>query len=144
MKRHESLVPLSRDHHDALILAQLIKKNAPVYKGLPDTIATKASYAIKMFKDDLVKHFAKEEYLLRRVKYLHPDILALTDEIVAEHQELATLFISLENGPDQQTILNELGTKLELHIRKEERVLFPLIQQNCPQELLEEMAPLLQ
>ena len=43
MKRHEALAPLSREHHGTLILAQLLKKGAPVYKGLPDTDTGKAS-----------------------------------------------------------------------------------------------------
>jgi len=32
--------------------------------------------------------------------------------------------------------LDKLGKKLEQHIRKEERILFPLIEQYCPEEML--------
>jgi hypothetical protein len=35
MKRHEALIPLSRDHHGTLILARLLRSDAPPYKGLP-------------------------------------------------------------------------------------------------------------
>jgi len=34
MKRHEALAPFSREHHGALILAQVMKKGAPAYKGI--------------------------------------------------------------------------------------------------------------
>jgi len=35
--------------------------------------------------------------------------------------------------------MDELGTKLEAHIRKEERVLFPLLQQYCSRDVLEQI-----
>ena len=50
MKRHESLAPLSREHHEGLILAQLLKKGAPAYRGLPTDLAGKLSYAREMFE----------------------------------------------------------------------------------------------
>jgi len=143
MKRHESLAPLSREHHGALILAQLIKRNAPVYKGLPTTISDKAVYAIHFFNTDLKKHFKKEERMLREVRAAAPAIATLADEIVAEHKMLTALFSSLKNTDDQEAILNELGNELDAHIRKEERQLFPLMQKHCPEEMLQQLHPLL-
>ena len=64
MKRHKSLYPLSHDHHQGLILAQLIKKNAPKYKNLPDTIDGKTEYTINFYNVELVKHFRHEEEIL--------------------------------------------------------------------------------
>ena len=143
MKRHESLAPLSREHHGALILAQLLKRNAPNYKGLPTTIIDKAAYAIQFYKDDLEKHFKKEEAMLKKVSPIHPSIATVADEIVSEHQLLKKLFLSIKYAADQEAILNELGNELDAHIRKEERILFPLIQQHCPEELLQKLQPLL-
>ena len=143
MKRHETLAPLSREHHGALILAQLIKRNAPEYKGLPATISDKVVYAINYYKNELKTHFKKEEILLKQVKTLHHSIAAIADEIVAEHVLLKTLFLSLSNTFDPEAILNELGNELEAHIRKEERVLFPLIQEHCTEEMLQKLQPLL-
>ena len=97
MKRHESLAPLSREHHGALILAQLIKRNAPEYKGLPTTIIEKAAYAIQFYKTDLTKHFKKEELMLKKVRAIHPLVTTLADEIVAEHKMLKELFLSTLN-----------------------------------------------
>ena len=45
MKREEALAPLSREHHSTLILAQLLKKDAPVYHQLPAEPWDKAKYA---------------------------------------------------------------------------------------------------
>ena len=143
MKRHETLAPLSREHHAALILAQLIKRNAPEYKGLPTTISDKVVYAINFYKTELKTHFKKEELLLKKVKAFHPAIVKLSDEIVAEHALLKGLFLSLNNAFDHEAVLNELGNELDAHIRKEERILFPLIQEHCTEEMLQKIQPLL-
>ena len=143
MKRHESLAPLSREHHGALILAQLIKRNAPVYKNLPTTIGDKVEYSIHFFNNELKGHFKKEELLLHEVKEIHPSITSIADEISAEHILLKGLFHSLKDAYDPEAVLNELGNELDAHIRKEERVLFPLIQKYCPEEMLQKLQPLL-
>ncbi len=143
MKRHESLAPLSREHHSALMLAQLIKRNAPDYKGLPTTIGDKVEYALTIYNNNLKKHFAKEEAMLQEVKSIHPAIAKLAEEIIAEHTLLTKLFLSLKNTWDQEAVLNELGNELDAHIRKEERVLFPLIQEHSTEEMLQKIKPLL-
>ncbi len=137
MKRHETLAPLSRDHHGALILAQLLKKGAPPYKGLPDEPGGKARYALNFFKASLEEHFIKEEKILLKVKQYHIAIEKLTTEIIAEHEQLKKLFGSLGDTKDLPGTLDQLGTLLEAHIRKEERVLFPLIQEHCSGAILE-------
>ncbi len=136
MKRHEALAPLSREHHEALILAQLLKKNAPAYKGLPDNAAAKAEYALSFFTTKLQAHFSIEEQILQKVKKYDPAIAALTAEIMEEHVQLANLFNALQVTKEPEEALHKTGTALEDHIRKEERVLFPLIQQHCPEEVL--------
>lgn len=139
MKRYETLAPLSREHHGALILAQLIKRNAPEYKGLPTTIGDKVVYAVNYYKSELKIHFKKEELLLKKVKVMHPVIAKLSDEIIAEHALLKGLFLSLDKAYDPEAILNELGNELDAHIRKEERILFPLIQQHFTEEMLQKI-----
>jgi iron-sulfur cluster repair protein YtfE (RIC family) len=136
MKRHEALAPLSREHHDALILAQLLKKNAPAYKGLPETPKEKALYAADFYQTHLIKHFLKEEAILEKVKKYHSGIEKITAEIISEHEQLTAAFISLQQAPDLETAMDILGKALDNHVRKEERILFPLIQQHCPEEVL--------
>ena len=136
MKRHESLAPFSREHHTALILAQLLKKGAPVYKGLPTSAKEKISYAINLFHDSLEEHFRKEEALLEIVQHCHEDIGKLGKEIVAEHAQLTEYFLNLDISENPEDSINTLGIALEKHIRKEERVLFPLIQRRCSEEIL--------
>jgi hypothetical protein len=143
MKRHEAIAPLSRDHHGTLLLAQLLKKDAPVYKGLPDKSHVKARYAMDQFETHIRKHFQLEEMMLEKVKDVNPSIKILIGEIKAEHRELTDLFQSLATANDHEIILNELAVKLEDHIRKEERVLFPMLQEQCSEAVLAEIYELL-
>ena len=63
MKRHTALIPLSQDHHHGLLLAQLIKKNAPEYKGLPKDLIGKMNYTNDIYNTELEHHFEDEEKL---------------------------------------------------------------------------------
>ena len=143
MKRDEALAPLSRDHHGTLLLAQLLKKNAPVYRGLPTEPKEKAKYAQEQFELHIKKHFQQEEMMLEKTKNCHPEINALTVEIKNEHQQLTALFKSLDNTADLENTLNILANLLQQHIRKEERVLFPLLQEHASPELLQDIHVLL-
>ena len=143
MKRHEAIAPLSRDHHATLILVQLMKKNAPLFNGLPDNTEDKARYAIEQFETHIRPHFQLEEAMLGNVKHIHPSIKILAEEIEAEHRVLTHLFQSLAVTNDPVITMNELALQLEDHIRKEERVLFPLLQEHCSETVLAEIHELL-
>jgi len=143
MQRHEAIAPLSRDHHGTLLLAQLLKKNAPVYKGMPETPCDKARYALKQFESHIKHHFQLEETMLEKAAPIHLLIKALAAEIKSEHVELTALFQALAAATAPEIIMNELAVKLETHIRKEERVLFPLLQEQCSKALLADIYELL-
>lgn len=143
MQRHEAIAPLSRDHHGTLLLSQLLKKGAPVYKGLPDQPADKVRYAAEQFESHIKHHFQLEETMLDKVAPVHPLIKTLAAEIKTQHRELEALFQLLATATDPEIVMNELAVKLEAHIRKEERVLFPLLQEQCSEALLAEIYELL-
>jgi iron-sulfur cluster repair protein YtfE (RIC family) len=129
IKRHKGLAPLSGDHHKGLILAQLIKKGAPEFRDLPKTTSEKVEYTISFYKNELVKHFTNEEEVLYpAVKNKSNEIDELFEEIISEHKKIKQLVDQLETNKNKTDILNELGVLLELHIRKEERLLFEKIQ----------------
>ena len=140
MKRHSSLAILSREHHGALILAQILKNGAPVYKGLPADLDGKAAYAIRFYKTELIKHFAEEEQaVIKKIRGVNADLDKLANEITEEHKELTSSFESIKNAKDLATHLDKLGWDLQKHIRKEEREFFPLIQELCDEILLSEI-----
>lgn len=144
MKRHSSIVSLSRDHHGALILARLLQKDAPPYKGLPLDIKGKAAYATEKYQTELLDHFlAEESSLLDQVMGLDKRIDTLATEIYAEHTVLRALFEMIPASKNLEKDLDALGLALETHIRKEERVLFPLIQETCDEALLNRIQKLL-
>lgn len=132
MKRHESLRPLSREHHSALILARLLRKDAPPYKGLPQSPEGKALYASELFSSQLIEHFQQEEKIFTTLTSFHPSISDMLATIRQEHQELIQLFSDLAAGNFNVDSLNELGLYLESHIRKEERSFFSLSGKQLP------------
>lgn len=129
MKRHNNLIPLSHDHHHGLILANLIKLNAPVFKGLPNELSGKIEYTKNFFSLELVRHFKEEEEILYPlVKGKSKEIDILFREIFVEHLQIKKLIDQLDSSTEPHLILDKLGRLLENHIRKEERELFEMIQ----------------
>lgn len=136
MKRHNSLINLSHDHHHGLLLAQLIKKNAPVYKDLPNNTEGKVKHVINSWENELKFHFENEEKILfPAIVGKNKEIDDLVEEILSEHKLIKNLVLGLEKADNTVSLLNELGLMLENHIRKEERQLFQLIQTHFPKEL---------
>jgi iron-sulfur cluster repair protein YtfE (RIC family) len=125
MKRHKALILLSHDHHKGLLLAQLLKKNAPPYKGLPTDHAGKMNYAIEAFKSDLTIHFNdEEEILFPLLRNKSAEIDELINELLDEHKKIKDGILSLQHSNDIVQDLDKIGVMLEQHIRKEERILF--------------------
>jgi iron-sulfur cluster repair protein YtfE (RIC family) len=124
MKRHESIVPLSRDHHTGLLfcwkIRQGLKKQIPPARIQP--------YVQYFWDNHLKQHFEEEENIL---------FAALKDskcqQAVAEHKEIRKLIDANTNTADS---LNALADSIDNHIRFEERVLFPHIEQVLPAEQL--------
>jgi hypothetical protein len=140
MKRHKALANLSRQHHGALILAQLLKKGAPEYKGLPVNISAKADYAYLFYRDELITHFlAEEQFVIKKLKGINASLDKLANEIANEHSALTILFTNIQDSHDLPTQLDTLGNALERHIRKEEREFFPMIEELCSEKLLREI-----
>ena len=135
MKRHESLIPLSRFHRSCLFLALIAKENAPAVKGYPTEINEKISYANSFFIRRLRPHFDREEKLWSFVANKSEELAKIVDELSIERTTLILLFQKLNENCTKAT-LHEMGTLLEKHVRKEERVLFQQIQKDLTDEEL--------
>lgn len=143
MKRHEALAPLSREHHESLILAQLLKINAPVYDGMPVLLNEKIEYALAVYNDHIKDHFKKEEAILDKLSGLNKELDWLIAEIKEEHKKVTGYFNSMDAVIPDIELMNSTGVALELHIRKEERLLFPLIQRICNEAMFREIENIL-
>jgi hemerythrin-like domain-containing protein len=143
-RRHKSIINLSRDHHHGLILAQLIKQNAPVYKNLPDTIEGKVLYTLNAYKTELLPHFKKEEeFLFPVIKEKNNTLSELVNQLIEEHKKITILVEKLKNDENKIPILDEIGNLLIQHIRKEENELLKIVQDFLTEEELEKMEGLL-
>ena len=139
LKRHKALHSLSHDHHNGLVLAQLAKKNSPEYPQLPKTVVGKIEYAVSYYYDELVPHFrAEENTLIPTIKGRDKKVDEILNTIVDEHKQIKTL-ITLLDEESSEDVLDEFGNLLEAHIRKEERELFPMIQELLSEEELSEL-----
>lgn len=125
MKRHPALIPLSQDHHKALLLAQLIKKNAPEYHGLPTDLIGKMNFAKEIYHTELEYHFKdEEEFVFPYLRGKDVELDNLISEILSEHIILKEKILSLQENPNLIDQLDEIGNILGEHVRKEERNLF--------------------
>jgi iron-sulfur cluster repair protein YtfE (RIC family) len=126
LKRHKSLQPLSRDHHQGLLLSWKIRS------GFSKNIEAERikTYTDWFFETHLMPHFELEE------TYIFP-LLEANNELIkralADHRSLKQLF---NEEIDLEKSLHRIEVDLEQHIRFEERVLFPEIQKVATEEEL--------
>jgi len=119
VKRAPALVPLSREHHEALVLARrACEPDRPGADPAPLRL-----HVLRRWDEHFEPHFATEE------RVLLPALAAAgaRDEAaraLAEHAQLRSLIARLRAGePDA---LAPWGAALREHVQWEERQLFPL------------------
>ncbi len=143
MKRHQSLHPLSRDHHHALVQARNLSLAAAANDS--DKLAQAAARFAGFWETDLQGHFAQEEQIVLPLlaKHASPE----SDEIretLRQHVEITRLISEL-NGKlarremIEANLLDALGEALRRHIRFEESEMFPKLEASVPEEELERM-----
>ena len=136
MKRHPGLAPLSREHHDGLLLAARLQqgRNALLRLWSHDP-RWQAEFVVKFFEDHLAAHFATEEEIMFPPGAGLPGLRPVVEELLAEHEEMRAI-VSILREPDEKKLecsLARFGQVLEHHIRTEERVFFP----RCEAEMTE-------
>ena len=119
MKRHEALVPLSREHHHLLILAQVLKHDVPAYPNMPTTPAEQRAYALARFDDLLSAHFRWEEEAILPLAERYGDKLCrLANQVRTDHAAIRTAFDNLKTATDQDLPqqLDALGHQLAAYL----------------------------
>lgn len=126
IKRNEFLAPLSREHHQALLLCWKIKTGFA--KGV-DVLRIK-NYCNWFYNTHLIKHFdIEEKYVFTVLGNEHQLVL----DALKQHQLLRELF---NDSVNIEYSLKKIQTELEKHIRFEERSLFNEVQNIAtPQQL---------
>lgn len=129
MKRHEALVQLSRDHHFGLLLCWKLKE------GLKKDVSVErmSKYIHLFYHQNLKPHFAEEEETIFLILgNSHP----LIKEAISQHREFEKMITDGFETPEQIKIFRDL---LELHIRTEERQIFPVIEEKATEEQLQNL-----
>lgn len=129
MKRHEALIQLSRDHHFGLLLCWKLKE------GLKKNVSVErmSKYIHLFYLHHLKPHFAEEEEnIFKILGNEHP----LIKEAVSQHRQFEKMIAQDFGSSDEIQIFRDL---LELHIRTEERQIFPEIEKQATDEQLESL-----
>lgn len=133
LKRHSALQPLSREHYTGLTLAQRLLKAA---RGDAADRRRAVDEFLAGWEAEISVHFSDEESLL-------PDLIPDPDQhrrLLDEHERIRAMVKKAASLREDEVIepelLGELGQLLNDHIRWEERVLFPAIEQAASAEQL--------
>jgi mannose-6-phosphate isomerase-like protein (cupin superfamily) len=121
LRRDRALVPLSHDHHHALVEARRLRE-----RGMDGAPAF-----LRFFASETTRHFREEEELV--FPLLYPDEPDSLREVLLQHHRLRGLARRLRDGED---VAVELAALLEEHVRLEERELFDVVQRVVPGEQL--------
>lgn len=134
MKRHETLILLSHDHHHGLVVALRLKKGGPAspHDHWPSDIKAQRQALLSFAESELLPHFRLEETLLFPVCLeSNAELSQATQDLQIEHNAIRILLESLNATEELETLrktMSALGSAIEMHIRKEERIFFPLVE----------------
>lgn len=139
-KRHPALVPVSRDHHEGLLLAlRLQQGEKALLKLWSHDTSWQASVVVDFFRDHLIRHFAVEEEKVFPLALAEVPGSAPTVEKLKHQHAWVRETVAAMKGRESSVTRDELvtfGQKLEEHIRIEDRELFPMMEEHLGSERL--------
>lgn len=145
MKRIEQLQPLSKEHHQSLVLAQKaikVSKSADM-----DAISKLCQEIVNEYPEVWKVHFQIEEdsifqLFVHRSKGTNNDSLQnekqaaqLCEKLQQEHLTMNRYFEQMKSG--DYSLLGDFGELLKQHTRTEERQLFPMLDELLTAEELD-------
>ena len=128
IKRSKALIPLSKDHHDGLLLVFKIRQGIK-FKVTPKRISNYCSW---FWNHHLIPHFAKEEEVLGPKMN---NLIYLRQQLFNEHQVIKEAVENLGKGNSYDN-LESFANILNEHIRFEERVLFTELEKSLTEDEL--------
>ncbi|HEY0895541.1 MAG TPA: hemerythrin domain-containing protein [Sphingobacteriaceae bacterium] len=133
MKRNENLKSLSRDHHYGLLLGWKIRQGIRLHAG-PGIMRQYVAY---FATNSLFPHFEQEE---QEVLVFLPAEDPQKQKILADHDLIRSRVsevLAAEGSEAQQLLeLEDLASRLDAHIRLEEREFFPYLERTLSPEIL--------
>lgn len=136
IKRNKNIIKISQEHHGSLLFCWKIRT------GLKKSVNPQRikSYVAYFAKEHLIPHFTEEERTL---------FMPVKDEMVNraldEHIQILQLVQQVNDLPEDDLlkVLKVLANKVEVHVRYEERELFPYLEKVLTDEQLEEIGNLI-
>lgn len=121
MKRSEALKPLSREHHQSLVIALRIKKAAA---QSDEALINYWQEVLQQHRAPLLAHFCSEEAGFS-------DLLngEIKQQFSDEHEQLRTLL----NNPVNHSDILHFADLIKAHVAFEEKKLFPWLEQHHPE-----------
>lgn len=127
MKRSKHLVPLSWEHHSALLNANRLQKG--LANQTPKEILL--DFLKYIWENDLSPHFNREETIVFSTKDWQKVAESLQKQVLREHREMGDLVEQIEAADDEEKLrqlIDLFAQKVIDHVRFEERELFPQIE----------------
>jgi hypothetical protein len=141
-KRHDTLIPLTHDHHHALAQARRLQDVG----AMPDQTERRnlANDFLNFYFGRGVRHFHEEEELFFAPLIDNPEARDLVLRAVSDHLRLHALVRTvkrqLSDGDADPKTLGRISTLLTEHVRFEEQELFPLVERLVPEDELNDLA----
>lgn len=141
-RRHDSLIPLTHDHHHTLAQARRLEEGA----ALSDLNERRRAVDdfVNFYLGRILRHFHEEEELFFAPLVDHEEARAQVAGAVFEHLRIHGLATSLRRGllhgeADPET-MRTISKLLTAHVRSEEKDLFPLVERLLTPDELSELA----
>jgi len=134
LRRHKNLIVLSRQHHQMLVLAQVLKADVPDYKNMPSSVEAKATFLKEKLQNLILPNFKLHK------NHLYAALIEwgfsgsqLMDEVTTQEHDLVQEIVAPERHNEES--LNEIGYAIEELVRKKERYFYQAIQDECKTQL---------
>jgi hemerythrin-like domain-containing protein len=130
MLRDPRLIPLSHQHHNALVMCVMTRR-ALRQDHSPANVANLAKRAMDRYELEIRNHFEMEEQILFPAVENALGEQVLVAALIAQHRQVQDLIAQLRTAPSEP-LLEQLCALLTENIRREESDLFQMVQSRLP------------
>jgi tellurite resistance-related uncharacterized protein len=128
VQRHAALQQLSREHHQALVLARWLSAASGPAEGAEDNVHVSISRLRASFRAHVAPHFAIEERELIPLCHGRSEELAAQAETIRQDHAAIREMVAAITDRSWVRDAPALGDRLQSHVRFEERVWFPALE----------------